>query len=80
MNQYPNDNATGGQWNAYCEMAISHEDYLERLARVPYHLQTDVIRHCQTVAALRELNNRRIDHRHTRRKRSGHTDMRWTGG
>jgi hypothetical protein len=61
MNQYPSASAAGGHWNAYCEGAVDHEDYLTRLTRVPDHLRADVIRHCQTVAALRELKRRRMN-------------------
>lgn len=63
-----------GQWNAYCEAAPNHEEYLARLDQVPAYLREGVIRHCQCAAALSARAAERQIQEQRRRARLGLAD------
>jgi hypothetical protein len=48
-----------GQWAAHVEQAPDYDAYLERLEQVPGHWRDQVIRHCQTVAAVAQAARER---------------------
>lgn len=48
-----------GQWNAYCEGARDADEREQRLAEVPDAWRQDVRKHCDTVDAIREQQDKR---------------------